>query len=60
MKEIKTFFSDRKLGIEIYYFKNSSRPFKNHFHEHFTIGLMESGVRVMSAKNKDYMIKKMT
>ena len=34
------------------------QPFPNHFHEHYVIGFVEKGQRVLSCKNKEYSIEK--
>ena len=33
------------------------QPFPNHFHEHYVIGFVEDGQRVLSCRNKEYRIE---
>ncbi|MDE7206026.1 MAG: AraC family ligand binding domain-containing protein, partial [Lachnospiraceae bacterium] len=56
--ESKTVVYDKELRVEAYRFVGMRHPFPNHFHEHYVIGLVESGQRVLSCKNKEYVIKK--
>lgn len=53
-KEVRTAVSDR--GIESYRFEGLARPFPNHFHGHFVLGLVERGERLLSCKNARYKI----
>ena len=57
-KEIKTIVYDKELRVEAYCFEGMRHPFPNHFHEHYVIGLVEGGQRVLSCKNKEYTIEK--
>lgn len=57
-KEIKTIVYDKELRVEAYRFEGMRHPFPNHFHEHYVIGLVEGGQRVLSCKNKEYTIEK--
>lgn len=56
-KETRTVVYDDELRIEAYRFEGIVKPFPNHFHEHYVIGFVEDGQRVMSCRNKDYNIE---
>lgn len=49
---------DPELNIEAYAFKGMEKPFPNHFHEHYVIGIVEQGERYLFCKNKRYVIEK--
>lgn len=55
-KEVRTIVYDEELDMEAYYFQGTEKPFPNHFHEHYVIGLMENGLRNLSCRNRQYMI----
>lgn len=57
-KEVRTVVYDEELRIEAYRFEGIVQPFPNHFHEHYVIGFVENGQRVLSCKNTDYSIEK--
>lgn len=57
-KEIRTVVYDDELRLEAYHFEGIVQPFPNHFHEHYVIGFVEGGQRVLSCKNKEYSIEK--
>lgn len=57
-KETRTVVYDDDLRIEAYLFQGIVQPFPNHFHEHYVIGFVEDGQRVLSCKNKEYNIEK--
>ena len=42
-KETRTAVFDEELRVEAYRFEGIVQAFPNHFHEHYVIGLMESG-----------------
>ncbi|MDE5605091.1 MAG: AraC family transcriptional regulator [Eubacterium sp.] len=56
-KGMKTVCYDEELNIEAYQFNGIIQPFPNHFHDYYVIGVVESGERCLSCKNKDYVIK---
>ena len=56
-KEIRKICYDDTLQVEACYFSGIAQPFPNHFHEYYVIGLMESGKRQLSCKNKSYTIE---
>lgn len=56
-KETRTVVYDEELRMEAYCFEGIVQPFPNHFHEHYVIGFVEDGQRVLSCKNKDYSIE---
>ena len=47
-KEMRTVVYDNELQMEAYRFKGIIQPFPNHFHEHYVIGFVENGHRVLS------------
>lgn len=47
---------DSDLKIEAYRFQGIMQKFPNHFHEHYVIGFIESGLRFLSCKNQSYTI----
>ncbi len=57
-KGTRTVVYDEKLRIEAYRLEGTRQPFPNHFHEHYVIGLVEDGKRVLSCKNREYNIEK--
>lgn len=54
---MKTVHYDNLLKIEAYSFNEITRPFPNHFHDYYVIGLIEKGTRILSCKNREYKIK---
>lgn len=52
----KTAVYDEQLRIEAYRFEGIAQPFPNHFHEHYVIGFVESGQRILSCRNREYTI----
>jgi len=57
-KETRTAVYDDELRIEAYRFEGIVQPFPNHFHEHFVIGFVENGQRILSCRNKEYHIER--
>ena len=57
-KEIRTVVYDDELRMEAYRFEGIVQPFPNRFHEHYVIGFVEGGQRVLSCKNNEYSIEK--
>ncbi len=57
-KERRTAAYDDELRIEAYRFEGIVQPFPNHFHEYYTIGLVENGERVLRCKDREYTIKR--
>ena len=57
-KENRTEVYDDDLRGEAYRLEGSRQPFPNHFHEHYVIGFVEDGQRVLTCKNKEYNIEK--
>ena len=55
-KEVRKIVYDEDLGIEAYRFQGVVQEFPNHFHEHYMIGFMESGKRVMDCGDRCYEI----
>ena len=55
-KEMRTVVYDDELQIEAYRFEGIVQPFPNHFHEHYVIGFVEGGQRVLTCQNKEYSI----
>ncbi|MDF2613566.1 MAG: helix-turn-helix-domain containing protein AraC type [Clostridia bacterium] len=56
INEIRTIYLDPELNIEAYHFKGIMQKFPMHFHEHYTIGFIESGKRYLVYKDKDYYV----
>ncbi len=57
-KETRTIIYDEHLRIEAYLLQGFVKPFPNHFHAHYVIGLIEQGTRFMSCKNREYTLKR--
>lgn len=55
-KEIRTVVYDEELRMEAYRFEGIVQPFPSHFHEHYVIGVVESGERVLSCRGREYAI----
>ncbi len=56
-KEIRTVVYDDELRIEAYRFEGIVQPFPSHFHEHYVIGFVEKGERVLSCMGREYAIE---
>ena len=56
-KETKTVVYDDDLRMEAYRFEGIVQPFPSHFHEHYVIGFVEKGERVLSCKDREYDIE---
>lgn len=54
--EKRTVRFDNDLKIEAYHFEGIMQKFPNHFHEHYVIGFVESGRRLLTCKNREYTI----
>ncbi|MEY8428641.1 AraC family transcriptional regulator [Lachnospiraceae bacterium 46-15] len=57
-KEKRTVVYDDELRIEAYRFEGIVQPFPNHFHEYYVIGFVEGGQRVLTCRNKEYLLDK--
>ena len=57
-KEVRTVVYDDELRIEAYRFEGIVQPFPNHFHEHYVIGFVENGERVLSCNHQKCTIRK--
>ncbi len=57
-KDTRTAVYDENLKIEAFHFEETTRPFPNHFHDYYVIGFVEDGRRILSCKNKEYIIDK--
>lgn len=57
-KEERTVIYDEELKLEAYRFEGIAQPFLNHFHEYYVIGIVEAGRRILSCKNREYVIEK--
>lgn len=55
-KEIRTVVYDEELRMEAYRFEGIVQPFPSHFHEHYVIGVVESGERALSCRGREYAI----
>lgn len=49
---------DDILKIEAYRFEGISQPFPNHFHEHYVMGLVIEGERILLCQNRKMLIGK--
>ncbi len=49
---------DAALQMEAYRFQGIAQPFPNHFHEHYVLGLVEDGQRLLRCKNQVYTIQR--
>lgn len=56
-QEIRTVKYDTELKVEVYHFQGIMQKFPNHFHEYYVIGFIEKGQRLLSCKNKEYIIE---
>lgn len=52
-QEVRTVCYDAQLHLEAYQFSGVLQPFPNHFHDYYVIGLIESGNRLLSCKNRN-------
>lgn len=57
-REIRTVVYDEDLRMEAYHFQGIAQPFPNHFHEHYVVGFVEQGRRILSCRDKEYVIDK--
>lgn len=58
MKKVtRTVVYDDELRIEAYRFEGIVQPFPSHFHEHYVIGFVENGERVLSCRDREYAIE---
>lgn len=55
-RETRTVVYDDALRIEAYRFEGIVQPFPGHFHEHYVIGYVEQGERVLSCRDREYAI----
>ena len=56
-KETRTVVYEDELRIAAYRFEGIIRPFPSHFHEHYVIGFVEKGGRVLSCRDREYAIE---
>ena len=49
---VRTAVYDESLQIEAYRLQGTQRPFPNHFHGYYVIGLVESGTRRLSCRQQ--------
>ena len=56
-KEIRTVVYDDELRMEAYWFEGIVQPFPSHFHEHYVIGFVEKGERMLSCRDREYAIE---
>lgn len=55
-KETRTAVYDEELRIEAYRFEGIAQPFPGHFHEHYVIGFVEKGDRLLFCRERRYAI----
>ena len=53
---LRTVVYDAQLNLEAYRFAGIVQPFPNHFHEHYVIGFVEQGERMLSCKGQEYLL----
>ncbi len=56
-KEVRTVVYDEELRMEAYRFEGIVQPFPSHFHEHYVIGFVEKGERILSCRDREYAIE---
>lgn len=56
-KEIRTVVYDEEIRMEAYRFEGIVQPFPGHFHEHYVMGFVERGERVLSCRGREYAIE---
>jgi len=54
--EKRTVRFDNDLKIEAYHFEGIMQRFPNHFHEYYVVGVVASGRRFLTCKNREYTI----
>ncbi len=54
--ENRTICFDRKLHVEAYFLQGIVQRFPIHFHEDYVIGFIESGLRQLWCKNREYLV----
>lgn len=57
MKEIREIFYDEQLKIEAYGFYGLKQKFPKHFHDHYVIGCIESGMRKVTCRGEEFLIE---
>ena len=55
--KLRTVVYDRQLCLEAYRFAGIVQPFPNHFHEHYVLGLVETGWHTLCCKNREYALR---
>ena len=55
-KEIRTVCRDETLNIEAYLLEGFEKPFPNHFHDYYVVGITENGNRRLQCRNREYFI----
>lgn len=55
-RETRTVVYDDELRLEAYRFEGIVQPFPCHFHEHYVIGFVEKGERVLSLRDREAVI----
>lgn len=56
-KETRTVVYDDELRIEAYRFEGIVQPFPSHFHEHYVLGVVERGERMLFCREREYAIE---
>lgn len=56
-KETRTVVYDDELRMEAYRFEGIVQSFPSHSHEHYVIGFVEKGERVLSCRDREYAIR---
>lgn len=55
--KLRTVVYDQQLCLEAYRFAGIVQPFPNHSHEHYVLGLVETGWRTLCCKNREYALR---
>lgn len=53
---LKTVCYDEELRLEAYRFAGIDQPFPNHFHDYYVLGLVDTGERKLTCRNRTYSI----
>jgi AraC-like ligand binding domain. len=55
--EIRTVCYDPDLNMEAYRFEGVRQKFPNHFHDYYVIGFIESGLRALVCREREYILR---
>lgn len=57
-QELRRAVYDSGLRLEAYRFQGLRRPFSNHFHEYYVVGLIEEGAGTLICRGREYALRK--